>query len=560
MYSVQRAGASQLGAGRRRKAVVQLLLAFLLALLFLIASCEKGEQPEPVDRLAPDGGPGAFSRYDPPIEVTAVRPQNQWQFEDGDTIDNNGWTELYEQELGIKLRYLWFSDQYAQRMNIAMMSGQLPDIIPVDGVQLRQLAAAGQLEDLTGALEQYASDMVKEIYAKDGGAALQTATFNGELLALPFLGSYIDTAPLLWIRTDWLDKLGLPEPASLEDVLEIAAAFVHQDPDGNQVADTHGIAISKELWGDLFSIYGFFNSFNAYPRIWIKDSSGKPAYGSIQPEAKEALAKLRELYQSGILNEEFPIQDIYEAGEAAVNGKLGVAFGTHWLPNYVAAGKRQDPEMEWKAYPLLTMDGALAQPMAYYSIPSYYAVRKGMKHPEVAVKMMNVQLHNWEGKYPISRIGYNNGIDKWSYALVLNTNPTQNLDAYHNVTRALKQNARSLVATRSGEREMYDSIQRYLNNGDLAGWAAHRIFGPGGSQSIYAQYKASDRFMLTAFIGGPTATMVEKDTVLQQYELETFTKIIVGEAPLAEFHRFVANWKMLGGDAITNEVAALMAE
>lgn len=496
-----------------------------------------------------------LGKMNPPIEVTAVRQANPWKFEDGETIEKNGWTEIYEQELGIKLKYLWISDQYAQKMNVTMVSGKLPDILPVDGTQLKQLAEADMLEDLSEALEKYGSPELKEILSKDKGVALDSATFNNKLLALPFLGSYTDTAPLLWIRTDWLAKLGLPEPQSFADVLDIAYAFVERDPDGNNMKDTFGLAVYRDLWSDLFSLDGFFNSYHAYPKSWIQDANGMPVYGSIQPEVRQALTKLNELYRSGILDEDFGIKDVYKVGEAVNNGKIGMTFSTHWLPNYLLSGKERDSKMEWKPFPLLSIDDQIAKPRANYSIRIYYAVRKGMEHPEAVVKMMNAQIHDWGEKYPVTRIGANNGIDKWTYALILNNNPTQNLDAHHHIMKALTENDEAALSKDPGELRVYNSIRKYLANGDLAGWGAYNIFGPAGSQSVYAKYKEDNTFMMSEFIGSPTATMVAKGVILDRLELETFTKIIVGESPIEAFDVFVDNWKKLGGDQMTKEVA-----
>lgn len=560
-----------MNARKRRKSSIGMMAA-VLCLCVLLAACSNGNKENvssdppgkssveaegtvPATSTEAETGPAdPFGKIDPPIEVTAVRSANPWKFEDGDTIEKNGWTELYEKELGIKLKYLWISDQYAQKMNVTMVSGKLPDIMPVDGAQLKQLAEADQLADLTEALEKYGSPELKELLTKDGGIGVDSATFDGKLLALPFLGSYTDSAPLLWIRADWLEKLGLPEPKTMDDVLKIADAFVKQDPDGNNKQDTFGFTINKDLWGDLFSLDGFFNSYHAYPNIWIKDASGNTVYGSIQPEVKTALAKLNELYKSGMLDKEFGVKDAYKVGEAVNGGKIGLTFSTHWLPNFLLGGKELDPEMEWKPFPLKSIDDQVAKPKANYAIQSYYAVRKGMEHPEAAVKMMNAQIHNWDDKYPPSRIRINGNVEKWQYALLINSNPTQNLEAHQNVTKALADNDESVLNKNSGEPFVYASIKKYLADGDIPGWGAYNIFGPTGSQSIYTQYKKDNNYMVTNFIGSPTATMVEKGVTLQKLEMETFTKIIVGESPIDAFDDFVANWKKLGGDQITAEV------
>ena len=48
--------------------------------------------------------------------------------------------------------------------------------------------------------------------------------------------------------------------------------------------------------------------------------------------------------------------------------------------------------------------------------------------------------------------------------------------------------------------------------------------------------------------------MQEKKAYLDKLELETFTNIIMGQAPIDEFDVFVENWKKSGGDDISKEV------
>ena len=47
---------------------------------------------------------------------------------------------------------------------------------------------------------------------------------------------------VLWLRQDWMDKLGLQAPKTLADFENIMDAFVNKDPDGNCKKDTLGLA------------------------------------------------------------------------------------------------------------------------------------------------------------------------------------------------------------------------------------------------------------------------------------------------------------------------------
>ncbi|MFC3801426.1 extracellular solute-binding protein [Cohnella sp. GCM10012308] len=507
-----------------------------------------------------------FGKIDPPVELTAVRSIDPTvKYENGDTIEQNAWTKLYEQEFGIKLKYMWVTDpsQYAQKFNVTMASGKLPDIMPVSGIQLQQLVDAGQLEDLTQPLEQYGSDRTKELLAKDGGVGLDSATFGGKLLALPVNPGSTDSATLLWVRTDWLKKLNLPEPKTTEDIYKIAQAFVNDDPDGNGKKDTYGLGLSKEFYGGIpelgsgmSAVEGFFNAYHAYPHIWVKDASGELVYGSIQPEVKTALAELQKMYKEGLIDREFGVKDSEKLIQAVNSGKLGLFYGPMWVPLVFGEGRKLDPNMDWKPLPLPSVDSEPSKPQTVFNITQYYAVRKGSEHPEAVVKMLNAFHNSWDpAKYPATEISQNGDVQKWAYALVTGANPTQNLDAYKRVKEAIEKQDESLLDPKApGQPVIYKAINDF-KAGDQSGWGYTRVFDVGGAQEIINQYNENDGLKLTEFIASPTEAMVEKQPTLQKLELETFTKIVMGGASVDSFDDFVANWKKLGGDAITAEVA-----
>ncbi|GBG08519.1 ABC transporter substrate-binding protein [Paenibacillus agaridevorans] len=544
-----------------------LLRSTLVSVLVLTAACTNqgnGNSTKPEDTGVTGNGEAVeaaskepLGKIDPPIEVTAIRTVNSnLKFENGETIENNAWTKLYEEEFGIKIKYLWVSDpsQYDQKFNIAMASNKLADIMPVNGIQFNQLVEAGQLEDLTEALENYGTPKMKELLMKDGGLGIESATFDGKLLGLPVNPGSFDTAPLLWVRTDWLEKVGLPEPKTMDDVFKIAEAFVTQDPDGNDKNDTHGLGAAKDFYGLEPGLEGFFNGYHAYPKSWVEDESGQLVYGSIQPEMKQALAKLQEMYANGYIDREFGVKDKEKFIQTVNAGKLGMFYGADWSPLLFLDGKTLDPEMEWKPFHLPSIDDTAARPQTEYNIDQYYVVRKGMKHPEAAVKLLGAASHDWDReKYPLTDMNMNGDVEKWQYALLQAANPIQNVETYEYVSKAVEQQDESLLNLTSnpGQANFYKGINEF-NNGDLNGWGFTRFFD---AITVLYDYHTKDQFKMTSFISGPTQTMVEKEATLLKMELETFTKIVMGESSIDAFDEFVVNWKNLGGDTITSEVA-----
>ncbi|MCQ6558400.1 extracellular solute-binding protein [Paenibacillus mendelii] len=511
-----------------------------------------------------------LGKYDPPIEISTVRIVNDtYKYAEGESIENNAWTRTLQEKLGITLKNKWVvsgdgpGGQGEQKMNVSIASGDLPDFIPVNSRQLKQLVEADLLMDLTDVYEKYASPFTKEIMNQDGPNALASATFDGKLMAIPNTGSAMDGAAMIWIRTDWLKKLNLPEPKTMDDVFKISEAFTTQDPDGNGKPDTIGISLNKDLYGGYASIDGFLNGYHAYPRQWIKDSSGKLVFGSVQPEMKQALAKLQELYKKGQIDREFGVKDGGKAAEFAAAGRVGLHFGTMSNPLWpLVDNKKNDKNAQWQSYPIVSVDDKPAQPRVGLAVGTYYAVLKETKNPEALLKVINLFVETGWGETTTPE-NYAEHFTKGGYErhkyIPFQTWPARkNLDIHLHVSEAIKSGDKSKLNPE--ETDNLSQIEAFLSGkeGTELGWGYERIFGIDGSFKTINQYVNDNSILMSEFYGAPTQTMVEKDATLQKMELEVFSKIIMGDS-IDNFDKFVTDWKKLGGDKITEEVNAWYA-
>ena len=191
-----------------------------------------------------------FGKYDPIIEVTATRKMPTGAtFVDGESMDNNKIIKyMYEDQLGIKLKYLWIvpEAQFDQKMSVSIAADDLPDFMLVNAKYLRMLADSDKLMDITTVFDKYASDTVKMCYTGDKGLSYGLGEMGGKLMAIPQTASLMTTPSLVWLRHDWLTNLNLPEPRTMEDLLAVMDAFVNRDPDQNGKKDTFGMGLEKK--------------------------------------------------------------------------------------------------------------------------------------------------------------------------------------------------------------------------------------------------------------------------------------------------------------------------
>ncbi|MDQ0113711.1 extracellular solute-binding protein [Paenibacillus harenae] len=549
---------------KSRKSVVIILAALLVATVTLSA-CSKNEsgnngQPSPVTEGGQaDSGP--LSKYDPPIELSFVREsggvESILEKLPNETIEDNRWTQLYEEELGIKIKYDWLvkgNDQYQQKLNVTLASGEIPDVIAVNAIQLKQLTESGLIEDLTEAYDKYATPLTKDILSSEGTGPFDAATFDGKLMGIPQVLSSVDSAHYLWIRTDWLEKLKLDPPKSMADVLAISKAFAQDDPDGNNKKDTFGLGITKDLWGGAMALEGFFAGYNAFPNMWTEDANGKLVYGGIQPEMKEALLALQSMLKDGQIDKEFGIKDGGKVSEQFAAGKIGIQYGEQWNSLWpLQANVDNDPNAQWQAFPLVDLAGGATKVPAKFSTFTFFAVKKGVKHPEAVVKLFNMHLErNWGETADFEKYYMPPEAEGvWKLSPVTPAPPLKNLNAFHDIQAAAGDNSKLKDEAKSIKAKLDEYASGTSEGRAMWGW--ERIYGPQGVYSVQDQYAKNNQFLMERFVGAPTETMIERKSTLDKLQNETIINIILGQ-PIEAFDKFVEDWKKLGGDAITTEV------
>ncbi|WP_018759639.1 extracellular solute-binding protein [Paenibacillus terrigena] len=556
----------------RRKVVSTAMACFMSIALLITACSNSGNQAASSPSLDGDkntpttaDAAGPLGKYETPIDVHAVRGINgSYKFPQGEDIGNNLWTRAYKDELGINLIYDWVADNsggsdsaFSKKLNLMIASGELPDIVAVNAKQFKQLAENGQLADLTEVFEKYASPYTKDVAKQDGGMAMTSATIDGKLLGIPGFNGNITDANVLWIRSDWMKKLNLPDPKNMQDVFNIMEAFATKDPNGDGGKGVVGLAANKNIYDGFADLESFFNAYHANPNgTWIKDPSGQLMYGGIQPEMKPALAKLQELYKSGLIDKEFGAKDAAKEAELLGQNKLGITFGANSNPYYPFDDARKlNPNMDWKAYPIPSIDDKPARPSVGFPIGTYYVVNKNYKHPEVIVKMFNMNFEKFFGEtgdwntWGVTK----DRLEAFKWPFVYGFPPNKDVPGrYEALKNAVASNDPSAM---NGEQKAdYDAYQAFMN-GDQTFWSTVRQAGPENSSfAVLNYYKENDLLYTNEYrTSVQTQTMTLKWSTLLNLEKEMITKIIVG-SPLDDFDKFVDNWKKSGGDQITKEV------
>lgn len=421
------------------------------------------------------------------------------------------------------------------------------------------------IEDLTQVYEDCTSSRIKDIYNSYGSEILDNVTFDGKLMALP--ETNIDDGPsLCWLRKDWMDKLGLDAPKTVEDVENIVHEFVQKDPGGNGKGETVGLVCDDELTGGCGYSYEYqndiiFASFGAFPKQWIYNKDGEVVYGSVQNEAKAALGKLRQMYQQGTLDNNFLMRESSNIIELIVSGKCGSFFGPWWSPNNpLMSAMQKNPNAEWQPYLIQTDKDGQTSFASQNPNDKYVVVRKGYKHPEIVMKIVSVLFddlrYDEEDVREMERY-YQDNVDPTARPLAINVDYKDALMRCYDSLKDAIQGRKKLEDLGLLEGAYYISCSKYLDRKKETSaqkswedWAAYA-----SRMTACSVLRKGQTRQVKSLFFGETKTMKSNWWRLEELEKKAYLEIVTGQKPLSYFDEFVKEWNRQGGEKIRGEVA-----
>ena len=185
-------------------------------------------------------------------------------------------------------------DDYWTAMAQRIIGDNLPDVFYMTPEYLKTYAID---EEVVLDLTPYMDNELKAVFDWLGNTVLTPYTLGGKLYGIP---KYYDSQSQ-WginIREDWLKALNLEVPETLQDLYDVAKAFVEQDPDGNGVADTLGVSGAKGLPVFQMMAGAYDTAFGNY--IILRD--GKVTNTLLQPGVKDALIWAKKFVDDGLVD------------------------------------------------------------------------------------------------------------------------------------------------------------------------------------------------------------------------------------------------------------------
>ena len=242
----------------------------------------------------------------------------------------------------LSFEFLGHGNDFIQQMTVRFASGDLPDMIRTDSINSTMHPGAlekGVFADLTELIDKYGPNLKAKIPAEAWKSP--RVSKDGKIYGIPTL-SALPASRVVYIRQDWLDKLNMKTPKTIDDFLAFFEAVKKEDVNGNgDPNDEYGFYVRENL------IYSnlFFNQFGYEPGVWYY-IDGKLQPGMIQPEMKEAIKFWKMLYDKGYINPNLFTNKASDWEAGIKQGKGGMwlhdvtNYNTNWgIPEFYANEK-----------------------------------------------------------------------------------------------------------------------------------------------------------------------------------------------------------------------------
>lgn len=497
-------------------------LAAAAALALTMTAC--GEEPTDEADL------GTITVMGPLLSSQAPSPDGEIQ-------------QAIQKFIGKQLDITWVpNSNYGDRTSVTLASDNIPEVMVVQGKipSFVQSAEAGAFWDLTDKLGKYPN------LKAENEQVQRNSSVNGKVYGVYRARDAMRIAVV--VRKDWLAKLGLQMPETVDDLYRVAKAFTENDPDGNGKNDTYGLVLPK--WPAPYgtqSPYDIIETWFGAPNGW-GEQGGKLIPGFDTPEFLEANRYMKRLVDEKLVNSDFATMDSAKWNDPFFNSKGGIIvdlssralsllklFKQKDAENYgdyiAMTGNLLGPDGQRHSYPTIGYNGFLA--ISKQSVPTE-------KELDDVLSVLN-KLNSKEGQ-----ILLNNGIEGKTFTVKDGYSLTIEDDA----AKVLKNDVTAFAQIGSG------------CNGDLA----YRNLPAGEAEkALDLQRIEFHKQDLQTAVHNPaqaliSKTYVEKGARLDQIIADARIKYLAGQLDENGLKAEIQRWYAEGGQQIVEEMTELYSK
>ncbi|MDF2962026.1 MAG: family 1 extracellular solute-binding protein [Paenibacillus sp.] len=421
------------------------------------------------------------------------------------------------------------NNDYIEKFNLTLAGGSLPDLMEATPDLLNKGGENGVFEPLNKLIDQHMPNF-KKIVEQNPAILKDIKSDDGNIYFFPQI-SAVKTISLVIYRQDWLEKLGLKEPKTTEEIYQVLKAFKEKDPNGNGKNDEIPFTTRNKIKGLLPFVEPFGISFEE--DFYVEN--GKVKYTYTDPRLKDALAFTAKLYSEGLIDKEYITNDQKIWESRFTNEISGATFDTFPRVDYLE-------KLVAKANPKVIMNGLtpLQGPAgAPYTKSQQTLIKNGFAiSSKSKLKTEIAKMQDWFYS-PEGQLAMNFGKLGETYTM------ENNEPKYTDLVMKDKNNSPLIKMYELGHREFaYAWDIRYENAMVPPKLAKIRDSVTPFIKEKYPvtlSFKQQERDVLNS-----------KFTEITTYKDEMINKFIMGSEPLSKFDEYVKQIDKMGIDAVLN--------
>lgn len=253
--------------------------------------------------------------------------------------------DKYEENTGIKLSIEQPDhNNYYEKVTLSFASGTPANVIEVGSTYYPEFANTGVLWDMTDAWDQ-TTENCKNIIDEDYVDALR---IDGRLYGFPMAKG---NGTITYVRQDWLDEAGLALPTNYDEFINMLRTF-KQRGEGTIPYTAAGFMNNNETPYEIY-LREFYQ--DASPDFVYDEASGQYIDGFAQENFKEALQRMRDAYQEGLIDAEIVTNKTSTCRDKLYSGLVGVMnyWAGSWAQKLEDSVQNADPNAKLTAMPAI---------------------------------------------------------------------------------------------------------------------------------------------------------------------------------------------------------------
>jgi putative aldouronate transport system substrate-binding protein len=523
------------------------LLAMLLASTLLTATgCSAGKNTSTAKEgdSTPKQTTNEVKQVTMPKKLRIFSPLSEHLAKSGRSNNDNMAYQLIQQKTGTEIEWIHPSigSDYNEKFNLLIASKDLPDILWRDWMKvpggIQRYVEDGIIIKLNDLITKQMPNYKKTIDEKPGVRKGLT-TESGDILIVAAVRRdpqlMVFRGPV--IRQDWLDKLKLKSPETMDDLYQVLKAFKTQDPNGNGKDDewpVSGLAFTDANFGIGHLLWAFGIDYGFF------QVDGKVKFGPLESAFTDAMTYINKLYKEGLLDPDYAVQDRNKLDGKFMNEQVGFEYGMQPTKMSNAMATKNPSFISLGVNHLRNKDG---KPFVFDVEYTNYlvsfnsaAITTACKEPEAAAKWMDF-LYSDEG-FMLANFGKEND----TYTLV-NGKPVY--------TDKIKKNPEGLD---------FNSAHNKFTLGNMASFpylmaweALSESMHKNGAQSASTWAKSADTsrvLPLISFTQAEQEKIADKLNDINTYILEQYDKLVFGQTPISDIPKIQKKLKDMGIDDV----------